>query len=117
MAAAGFLAMQRVVSQQLREFQKVSDPSRVFERLIQFIGAARHIDVLPEFMSDYGNALERVFQTRLGSRHPHVVPHQLAQLAVKIEDRAPGFYRGKFARAGSGVLFGTSELRVSGWTL
>ena len=83
MAAAGFVALQRVQAHQLAELQKIRHTAGIFERLIEFFAAAEHVDVLPEFLAQFGNALQRFLQAGFGARHAAVVPHQLAEFAMK----------------------------------
>src|SRR5262249_41655762 len=114
MAATRFFALQRVVSEQFSEFKKIDYAARVFERGIEFVSAAEHIDVLPEFGADFGNAFEGMLKTLFRARHPDVIPHQLTEFAMKIRDGALAFDRKQPADASANFLFGLFELSVIG---
>ncbi len=83
MAAARFVTLQRVLAHQLAELQKIRHTAGVFERLIEFFTAPEHVDVFPELLSQFGNALQRFLQAGFGARHSAVVPHQFAELPMK----------------------------------
>src|SRR5262245_34196795 len=55
MTSAGLISMQRIEAHQLAELQKIRDSAGIFQRLIQFLAAAEHVDALPEFFAELGN--------------------------------------------------------------
>src|SRR5262249_48290806 len=59
MRACGFIALQRVDAHQLRELQKIGDASRAFQSLIIILLASEHAHIVPEFLSQIRNSLER----------------------------------------------------------
>ncbi len=59
MAAARFPALQRIEAEQFGELQEIGDPSRLFQRLVEFLIFAQHIHILPEFGADFGKLLQR----------------------------------------------------------
>lgn len=58
-ASAGFFASQRIVNQQLAEFQEVSDSAGAFEVLIERFSASHHADVAPELVAEHRRSLAR----------------------------------------------------------
>src|SRR5438034_5663699 len=59
MRAGGFIALQRVHAHQLRELQKIGDASRAFQSLVIVLLASEHADIVPEFLTQFRNFLER----------------------------------------------------------
>src|ERR1700761_1705818 len=51
MAAARFVAFQRIHTHQLSQFEKIGDTSGLFEALIKIRAAARHSYVLPVLLA------------------------------------------------------------------
>ena len=88
-SAAGFIPLQRVVRQQFREFEEVGDASRVFQVLVEGLAAAQDFDVLPEFLSQLPDRLNRVQQSFFVASHPDVVPHDLAQRPMEVLGTVP----------------------------
>ncbi len=58
MAAAGFVAMQRVEAHQFAEFEEIRDAPGIFERLIHAIACRRARYVLPELLAQFRNAAD-----------------------------------------------------------
>src|SRR5438309_4478811 len=63
MAAARFFARQGIEHEQFGELHKISHPARAFERRIQFMAIAEHVDVSPELFAQRWNLLQEFFQT------------------------------------------------------
>src|SRR5262249_32395088 len=81
-AAAGFVAGERVEAHQLREFQEIGDAAGLFELLVEVFSAPEHVDVPPELFANRRDLPERVLETAGRPAHAAVVPHQLSKLAV-----------------------------------
>ena len=108
MAAAGFVALQRVDAQQLAEFEKVRDAAGFFEALIQIVTGACHVQVLPELVAERANFGDGFFQAGGCARHAAVFPHDLAQFAMEGVDGALAFDRQQFGN----VLLCGSQRRL-----
>ena len=83
-AAARFVARERVAAHQLAELEEVGDAPGPLERLVEL--ARRRpgtIDVAPELLAQLGDLRQRVAQPARRARHPAAVPQQLAQLAME----------------------------------
>ena len=50
-AAARFVALQGVAAQQFAELQEVGHAAGLFQRPVQVLAGARHVDVLPELLA------------------------------------------------------------------
>ncbi len=59
-AAAAFVALQRVEAHQLGEFEEVGHAAGLLERLIELLAGAEHLDVAPELLAQRGNFGERL---------------------------------------------------------
>src|SRR5438128_2467064 len=92
MAAARLLAVQGVVAHQLGELEKVRHPTSVLERLVQLFAPSAHVDVFPELVAQPVDPPDRLLEPCSGPRHPALVPHHAAELAVE------GIYRLAAAR-------------------
>src|SRR5215471_10269278 len=88
-SAARFLSVQGVERQQLGELEVVGHAAGIFETLVEVVAGAWHRDVVPELLTEPGNFSERVLKGSFGPRHPNVVPHDAAELAVDLADAAP----------------------------
>ena len=82
MSAARFISRERIRAHQFGEFQKISNTSGPFKRLIEFLPGTRHVDVRPEFFTQRRNFLERFPQSFGVARHAAFVPQHQAQLAM-----------------------------------
>src|SRR3989442_7832854 len=85
-AAARFLAMQRVVAHQLGELEEVRDAARVLECLVEILARAADVGVAPELLAQRADPVPCLLQPRRGARHAALVPHYAAQLAVEGVD-------------------------------
>src|SRR5690242_4033218 len=99
MSAARFASLQRVEAHQLGELEKVGDATCLLERLIERVGAAWHIHVAPELLSQRRNQLQCLPESCLVARHPAVLPHDVPELAMKRVDGARSLDREKLLRA------------------
>src|SRR5258705_410799 len=82
-AAARLIAMQRIAAHQLPELQKVGHAAGVLEGLIEVGSVTRHHHVAPELGTQLRDQLERRLESFRAASHPAVLPHDLAQRAVK----------------------------------
>jgi len=115
MAAAGFLAVQGVLAEKLREFEIVGHPPGLLERLVEVSGLAGNLHVLPEFRAQLRNPAERLRQTPGAAGHPALIPHQFPKLAVKGRGRALAADGNKVLDPGVDVRLGRLEfLTVDG---
>src|SRR5690242_20889327 len=113
MRPARFLSVQSVPAHQLAELQEIRYPARLLQRLVQLGIAPRHVHVAPVLGPDLRNPTERVLQSRVVARHPAVVPHQLAQLAMERIDRALALYLQKSSRIRGYLRFDAPAFRVA----
>src|SRR5512138_810342 len=60
MAAAGFVAVQRIQAQQFSELHEIGDAPGVFEALVDALDLAGDREVLPEFLADLRDSLQRL---------------------------------------------------------
>src|SRR5262245_7450217 len=89
MAAARFLARQRVAAHELAQLEEVGDAAGHLERLVQLLAAAEHRDVLPELLAQRRDLPQGPLQTRRVPRHAALVPHDPAELTVERHHGAP----------------------------
>src|SRR5437762_1795376 len=87
MAAARLLAVQGVVAHQLGELEKVRHPTSVLERLVQLFALSAHVDVFPELVAQRVDPPDRLLKPCSVPRHPALVPHHAAELAMEGIDR------------------------------
>ena len=66
-AAAGFLAVERVEGGQFGEVDEIGDAAGAFEDLIDVALIAGDADVLPELVAQQWNFLEQFFEARVGA--------------------------------------------------
>ncbi len=83
MAAARFVAGERVTTHQFAELEEISDPSGALERLIERLAVARDIHILPKFLAQLGNARDRLLQAGGVARHAAFVPEKEAEFAME----------------------------------
>src|SRR4051812_6321281 len=83
MAAARFLALQRVHAHQLRELEEIRDAPCPLERLVELFAGAGNEDVPMKLLAQIRNLAERVLETLPRARHAAIFPHDLAELAVE----------------------------------
>src|SRR5437762_4287630 len=57
--ASRFVALERVRTHQLSEFEKIGDASGAFQGLVKILVAAQDAHIAPELFSQFGNLLER----------------------------------------------------------
>ena len=85
-AAARFFTVQRVNAQQLAEFKEVGDPARLFERLVDVVGAARHQHVLPVLLAQLANPADCALKTLPVAGHSALFPKNLAEFTMERID-------------------------------
>src|SRR3989338_8248909 len=85
-AAARFLAVERILAEQLGKLQEVGHAAGLLERLVELFTMAQHGHILPERLPDAGNLRQRAGQTLAASLHAALIPHELAQLPVELID-------------------------------
>src|SRR6266513_136982 len=83
MSAARFVPLKSIDAHQFGEFEKISDPSGAFERLVVAFAFAGDSHLFPKFIAQIRNFLERLAQTRRISRHAAFVPKQQTQVTVE----------------------------------
>src|SRR6185503_754212 len=86
--AARFLSVQRIDAHELRELEEVGDATRALELLVELLASSGHEEVLPELFAKRRDQLECSPQTLGVAGHAAILPHDLAQLAVKRRRRA-----------------------------
>src|SRR5215831_12280424 len=91
-SATRFPPVQGVERQQLGELEIVSYAAGIFETLVEVVAGTGHRDVVPELLAEAGNSGQRVLKAGFGPRHPNVVPHDAAELAVDLADAAAALY-------------------------
>src|ERR1043166_5253220 len=114
MAAAGFAAMQGVEAKQLGELHEVRDPPGVLQVLVQLAVLPGDIDIMPEFFTQFWNALERFLQPGFVARHAALVPEQFAQFPMQRGDRAFALDGKQFRLRCFELILRSLELRVGG---
>ncbi len=87
-AAARLVAVQGVEREELGQLEEVGHASGLFQLLVQLGPAARHAHVLPELLAQLRDLGQGVAQAGLVAGHAAVVPHQPAERAVELVDRA-----------------------------
>ena len=83
-AAARFIAMQRVAREQFGELQEVGDATGVFEVLVERLTAAEDFHVGPEFFAKLLDRVNRLEESLLVAAHPDMVPHDVAECPMKL---------------------------------
>src|SRR4051812_39639689 len=112
MGPARFPALEGIETHQLRELEEIRDASRFLQRLVDLGIAARNVDISPELRAQLRYFLQREAQPLLVARHPAVLPHDLAELAVKRADGAGTLDREELLRPLRHLLLGRLERRV-----
>src|SRR5690348_15425810 len=87
-AAARLFAVERVDAHQLRELEEVGDATGALELLIELFAGARDMEIRPELVAELRDELERGLQPLGAARHPAILPHDLAELAMERRRRA-----------------------------
>ena len=87
-AAARFLTVQGVESEDFGELEEVSHAAGAFEVLVEGTFGAEHIDVFPEFGTEGRNLLEGGLEAGFVTGHAHVFPHDVTEFTMDIVDRA-----------------------------
>ena len=82
MPAARFVALESVDAHQLREFQKIGDATRAFERLVKILVFAEHTDIAPKFFAQLPNFHERLARSFGVPGHSTFVPKKKTELTV-----------------------------------
>src|SRR5260221_778589 len=78
MSTAGFLSVQRIRAEQFGELHEIRNAPSIFQRLVQAAVLSGYVDVFPEFLAEFGDALKRFLQPSLVARHSALFPKQLA---------------------------------------
>src|ERR1044072_7943412 len=84
--------MKRNETHQLAELEEVRHATGVLERLIQLGARTKNSNITPELVSQFGNDLECLRETRAIPRHAAVLPHRLAELAMERRHCAAAFH-------------------------
>src|ERR1017187_221021 len=113
-AAAGFVALQRVEAYELGQFEEVADAAGFFERLVQLFARAQHLHVAPELLAQGGDFFERMAESFGGAPHAAVFPKQLAQVAVEGIDGTGTLDMEQAVRLVGDLRFGVAEGGVAG---
>src|SRR5690606_3665427 len=114
MAAARFLADQRVTRNQLGELEEVGYPPGALQALVESLSLTGHAHLAPELLPETGELLQRPLQPGAIAAHPHVVPHESAELAMEVIDGSLPAHREEPFRARAHLLFHLRELGAIG---
>src|ERR1700722_4564573 len=87
MAAAGFLAMQRISRQEFGELEEVGHAAGVLEVLIERLAAPGNFHVPPKLIAQLTHAFDCRLEPRFVARHAAALPHRPPQIAVNAVDR------------------------------
>src|SRR4030095_9461713 len=79
---ARFVARECVATHELGELEKVGDPSRALQGLVQLMRGARELDLVPVALAQGRDALDRFSTTSRTTRHAAMVPQDRAHFAV-----------------------------------
>src|SRR6266436_1937023 len=60
MTSTRFIAFICVQTHQFRKFQKIGNPSGVFQRLAEILAVTEDVNVLPKLLANLGNLLQRL---------------------------------------------------------
>src|SRR5947208_7859499 len=82
MSAARFVPLEGIDSHQFGEFEKISDPSGAFERLVVAFAFSGDPHLIPNFITQIWNFLEPLAQACRISRYSAFVPKHQTQLTV-----------------------------------
>ena len=104
--------MERVPAHQLGKLEEVGDAIRLLERLVELVHPADDAQVVPEFLAEPGDLLERLSQARIRARHAALVPDDPAQLLVKGIGAPLSFHGEERAEPFLHVCFGRRERRM-----
>ena len=83
MSAARFVPLEGIDAHQFGEFEKISDPSGAFERLVVAFAFAGDSHLFPKFAAQLRNLPKRFAQTGRIPRHAAFVPKQQTQFTMK----------------------------------
>src|SRR6188474_458631 len=81
--AARLASLERVQAHELGELHEVRHPPRMLERLIERVAVPEHVQVLPELLAKGRDLVEGPLEAGLVARHPALVPHDPAELAME----------------------------------
>src|SRR3974390_1070603 len=113
-AAAGFVALERVDTHQFAEFQEMGDGTGFFERLVEFLVGTEDADFFPELFAKGRDQAESFLETRLVASHAAVIPDNFTEFTVERVDGAGAFgveeVVGDVGGVGNGVL-GSGKVR------
>ena len=87
-AAARFLAVQGVESEDFGELEEVSHAAGAFQVLVEGTFGTEHVDVFPEFGTEGRNLLESGLQAGFVTSHAHVFPHDVTEFTMDIVNSA-----------------------------
>jgi hypothetical protein len=110
-------ALAGIVAHHFAKLDEVRHAAGLFELHVDRIARAGDQHALagsPEFLADFGDALNRAIEACARAGHAALVPHDLAELAVERIDRALALDRKHAADALAGFGFGLFELRQVG---
>src|SRR6185312_10456558 len=79
-AAAGLLAGQGVLGEQLAELHEVRDAAGALERLVELVAGAGDGHRLPELLAQRVDLGQGLVEALRGAAHADVVPHDVAEL-------------------------------------
>jgi len=89
MRSGGLVALQRIDSHQLGEFEEIGDSPRAFQRLVIIFFVSRHANVVPKLCAQFWNSSERFAQSFFIPRHAAFIPEEQAKFAMKRIERTP----------------------------
>src|SRR5712691_872966 len=87
-AAARFLAMQRIDAHQFGQLEEIGDASCFFQGLIHLFAAAENTHVAPVQLAQATDFVPRFLQTIGAARPAAVLPHDISELAMERVDGA-----------------------------
>ena len=110
MCACGLVALKRVDTHQLGEFQEIGNASRAFQGLVEVIAVPRHSYLVPELFSQLGNFCKRFTQSLFVTRHSAFVPEKQSKLSMERIDCTSAVDAEEFLNPGANILIDCSEL-------
>src|ERR1700691_1935378 len=77
-AAAGFVAVQRIDAHKLSELEEIGHTTGFLQTLVKVAGAAEHFHVAPILFAQLADLTDGALEAAGGARHAAVIPHKLA---------------------------------------
>ena len=111
-AAARFLAGQRVEGQEFAELHEVGHAVGAFQRRVQVRVGAGHVHVVPELGAQFADSVDGRFESRSVAGHADVLPHDVAEFAVQFDRRLLPLDRQQLLELLAGLGLDALELGV-----